>query len=769
MARNREVFENAMRDGASAAWEQDWEKAIAAYQRALAEYPDDATVLSSLGRAHLNAGQYEEALDAYQRASQITPGDPALYEHIGEAQEKLGHDKQAAQAYQKAAEYYARHNQHQPAVDRWKDAIRVWPDSLPAHAKLLQYYQAQGQAQQAIEESLAVARIYEKRGHKDYAIKACQHALKLSPHDPEIQAYLDQLRYKKTSPAPEIDEEIPAAEADLMAAMQQPLDATTLNFETMERIEEEKEVEDRGNPVEITRQKALSDLAESFFEDEIPAPSDAAPPSLSKAEIDTLLGQAIDFQTRGKVIEAIEAYEKVLDANAPQAAVHFNLGLLYQEKLRFEDAIEQFEAAITHPDYVLGSHFALGECQRARGRIDEALEHFIEVLKIVDLSTVQREQADDLIQLYESLADSYLVKGEQEQALEFTNSLVKFLSDKGWEDKVAKARQRLDVLTQEGPALSLAEVLTIPNSEHVMESISLSQEYVKRSMHYTALEECAYALDYAPNFLPIHQQMAQILVSMGKIEQAIAKFVVTADTYGIRGNIASAMSMYQRALKLTPMDTHVRTKLIDLLTSHGEIDKALENYLILADSHYHMAQMDKSRDIYLEALRLAPRGTPEKRWEVRILHKIGDIDMQLVNWKNAIEVYERIRELAPDDERARLTLMDLYYRFGRSEAAIIELDKLLQIYKEDQKSERIFTILENAVRDKPDNIPLRTRLAQAHLDAGNVNAALEHLDKLGDMQIEAGRVEDAKATIRVIIALKPPNVEAYQQVFDQLG
>jgi tetratricopeptide (TPR) repeat protein len=179
--------------------------------------------------------------------------------------------------------------------------------------------------------------------------------------------------------------------------------------------------------------------------------------------------------------------------------------------------------------------------------------------------------------------------------------------------------------------------------------------------------------------------------------------------------------------------------------------------------------MDRSRDIYQEALRLAPRGASEKRWEVRILHKIGDIDMQLVNWKNAIDVYERIRELAPEDERARLTLMDLYYRFGRSEAAIMELDKLLQIYKDEQKTERIFTILENAVRERADNIPLRTRLAQAHLDAGNIDQALEHLDKLGDMQIEAGRVDDAKATIRVIIALKPPNVEAYQQVLQQLG
>lgn len=261
-------------------------------------------------------------------------------------------------------------------------------------------------------------------------------------------------------------------------------------------------------------------------------------------------------------------------------AVHFNLGLLYQEKLRFDAAIAQFEKAVSHPEYALGSHFALGECYRARGRIDEALEHFVEVLKMVDLATVRRDQADGLIQLYEHLADGYIAKGDRDQALEFTNSLVTFLSEKGWEDKVIQARQRLDALAEEGPTLSLAEMLAIPDSERVLESVALSQEYVKRGMLYAALEECYHALSRAPIYLPIHRQIAQVLLAMGKVDDAVTKFVTIADTYRIRGDVRQAIAMYQRALKLTPMNTVVRAKLIDLLISHGIIDEALEHYMI---------------------------------------------------------------------------------------------------------------------------------------------------------------------------------------------
>ncbi len=109
--------------------------------------------------------------------------------------------------------------------------------------------------------------------------------------------------------------------------------------------------------------------------------------------------------------EAIACYEEVLKGGVIEPAVNFNLGLLYQQKLQFEGAIAQFQQSASSPQYRLGSLFALGECYRALGRVDEALTHFLEVLKIVDLSTVRQEQADDLIRLYDELAHTYAARG----------------------------------------------------------------------------------------------------------------------------------------------------------------------------------------------------------------------------------------------------------------------------------------------------------------------------------------------------------------------
>lgn len=757
MPGNRKVFNEAMRTATNVAWEGRWEEAIQAYERALGEFPDSVDALVGLGMACAGIGRPGDALDVYRRASELEPDDPVLLERIGEALEQLGREKKAARAFLTSGKRYMDQREApRLAAGCWETAARLDPGCVEARASLLKYYQRQGRMREAVDECLALAGIYREQGRLDYAVRICRHALQISPRNSRVLALLDELRHGDLSDKERQSGSKAPSQAVLPAA-------DVLEFEAAQSHEP---TEEKGSPVELTRRRALTDLAESVFEEQDSTATKAE--RLSKGTIDALISKAIDFQTRGKAEEAIASYEKVIDSGADRPAVHFNLGLLYQDRLRFDEAVTELERAISHPDYKLGSHFALGECYRARGRIDEALEHFIEVLKIVDLATVKREHADDLINLYEHLADGYLVKGDEAQALEFANSLVTFLNEQGWEDKVRVARRRLDALTQEGPVVSLAEALAVPDSEHVLESIAMSREYVRRGLFYSAMEECHFALESTPEYLPIHRQLGEVCLQMGKTEDAVEKFVVIADTYQARGAARQAAAMYERALKLTPMDTGVRSKLIQLLIRHGEIDKALRHYLILADSYYHLAQMAQAREVYQEALRLAPRGSEEREWTVRILHRIGDIDMQQVNWRRATSVYERIRDLESRDERARLSLMELYYRLGQSHKAIQELDQLLQIYRDEGRPARMFAVLEDLIDRWPDRIPLRARIAQAYLDAENTEEALKHLDRLGDLQLDAGRTEEAKSTIEAIIALDPPDADEYQMLLERI-
>jgi len=251
-------------------------------------------------------------------------------------------------------------------------------------------------------------------------------------------------------------------------------------------------------------------------------------------------------------------------------------------------------------------------------------------------------------------------------------------------------------------------------------------------------------------------------------EEAIVKLRTIANTYQARGDMRHAMNMYHRILRMTPMDIPTRTTLIGLLISHGEIDQALDEYMQLADTYYQLAQIDKARETYQEALKYAQRGSTGKLWALKIYSHLGDIDMQRIDWRRAIQDYEQVKALASEDEKARVSLVELYYKVGQNQRAVRELDELMLLYKNTGKTRKMITALEEQVHLRPGEIPMRSRLARLYVEAGMKAQAIEQLDALGELQLQAGHKKEAAMTVRAIISLKPDNLEDYQQLLAQL-
>jgi tetratricopeptide (TPR) repeat protein len=763
MVGKRDVFEEAMKRASNYAWDKQWAKAIAQYKRALAEFPDDLTALVSLGMAYLESHQLEEALSAYQKASQLTPDDPLAWERVADVQERLGRLNEAAETYVTMASVHIERKAVGKAVETWLRATRLAPDHLGAHLSLAEVYAKQGKARASAGERLILARILQRRGQTEKAIQQCRLALELDPRSAQAHATLEALRagerLEQVKPAP-IPADIKVEEAK----------------QTEEKIEEEE-----ANPVATARQKALMELAETLFE-EHPVEDALADvtafvegrgaretaPKLTQGQIDAILGQAIDSQTRGATDKALSNYSRLVEAGVDQPAIHFSLGILLQEKMQLDKAIRELSLTTRHPEYGLASHFAMGECYRVQGKIEDALEHFIEVLKIVDLQTVQRDQADDLIQLYDSLAESYTAKGDRDKVTTFLDSLVDFLSGKGWQNKVMEARRRLDSVAEEGVTRSLAEILEVPGSEEVLASMAMSQEYTKRNMLLTAIEEIYRAIEMAPTYLPLHLRLAEVFVRQERFEEAIAKYMAVAEIYHMRGDDRQAIGIYKRVLKLSPMDVNVRARMIGLLASRGEIDQALEEYMSLADDHYQLAQIDKALEKFNEALNLASQASKERTWKVRILHKIGDMNMQRVDWRRATAAYEQVKALSPEDEQVRLYLFDLYQKQGQIPKALAELRELVKYYEAKKQPQKALSILKDTIQLRPQEMSLRALLARVYAQQGMKREAVAELDALGEMQLEAGLREEAVQTVEQIIALQPANVEAYRQLLEHI-
>ena len=746
MAQNRARFEEAVERGHSFGWDQRWNDAIREFEKALQEFSNEPGPYAGLGMAYFELKRYEPALENYKKAARLSQGDIMYLQRVAQLQEQLKRNREAAQTYLAIGEVQLRRRLLDEAVENWNRAVFLDTNALRGHQRLAQVYQRQGVVPAAVREYLAIARILQAQGDADKAMQSCQAALQLDSRNADVLTAIELLRQGE-SLATHFEQDVTPVPLTSRAPTGLLMDDMAL-------------MNDGSSPAQEAQRIAMERLAEVFFGD------DEEDEDLTATMKDALIVQALDFQTRGMVNEAISAYEKAIEAGARDMAVHYNLGLLYQDKLRFSDAIAQFETAVQDPDYRLGSHFALGECYRARGHIEKALEHFVTVLRIVDLKTVKRDQADRLIELYENLTQSFRTKGEPERATAFANTLVEFLSHKGWEDKVKEARRRLDTISSDRTMI-LGDIITA-GSEHVLESLYLSQEYAKRGMYSAAAEEAYRAIQLSPSYLPAHLQLGDLLILQKRNEAAALKYNAIGDTFRARGDMGGAIHSYERVIEIAPLDLTSRARLIDLLKQIGQFDRALDNYVSMGNMYYQLAQVDKARATFQDALNLAQRGAPEKNWKVRLLSQIADIDMQRLDWQRALSSYRELRRLSPDDERIAITLIDLYYKVNQPKSALKELnDYMIQLIK-GGKSAKVVGILEDMVKQRPYDPSLTDMLARLYLQQKRPQKAIDLLDRLGEAQLEAGNMELAVVTIEKILALNPQNAASYRQLVAQL-
>ncbi len=129
------------------------------------------------------------------------------------------------------------------------------------------------------------------------------------------------------------------------------------------------------------------------------------------------------------------------------------------------------------------------------------------------------------------------------------------------------------------------------------------------------MDEAFESFNVAPTYLPLHVLVGDLLLQDGRQQDAIAKYLVVAEAYNVRGEASQAVTMLRRILEIAPMDLNVRTRLIELLTARGMVSEAIGEYIDLADIYYRLAELDMARKTYATALHLAQQGGADRAVE----------------------------------------------------------------------------------------------------------------------------------------------------------
>jgi tetratricopeptide (TPR) repeat protein len=768
MPGREDIFQKFMNEGHSAAWDQRWEKAAVSYRAALEEFPDNPKALNNLGLALHQLSRFDEALEIYKRVAQLSPEDPVPMERIAQLSERLGDLRAAVDAAMRAAECFLNQRDVDKAIENWVRVTTLNPDNVQAHSRLALIHERLGHARPAVTEFLAVASLLQRAGNMEKTAELINKALTLLPESVEARQAQSLFKSGQLLPKP----------------VRQKGGTGPIAMSQIKQLDSPLQPVSSGlDPVAEARQKALTRLAEALFEynDESPAAQErrglqaimrgTGQLSLQQSEQTMVvlhLGQAIDSQTKNQEMQAAEDLEKALEAGFKHPSVYFDLGMLRFKSDRLESALRNLQHAVKHADFALGSRLLLGQIMLKMGRHNEAAVEYLEALKLADSYVVAADLSDEIRLLYEPIIEAQSVQKDEAALKVICDNIHKMLLRPDWRETLLKAREQLPKSEGEVP-LPLAEVVIQAQSSQVLESINHIHVLARSGRLRSAMDAAFEALAFAPQYLPLHTLMGDLLVQEGHATEAIAKFTTVAQAYSVRGEPNQATKLLRRVIQLAPMDLAARSRLIDQLVARGQINDAINEYLDLADIYYRLAELDMSRKTYTTALRLVQQASADRSWNVHILQRMADIDMQRLDWKQALRVFEQIRTLRPEDQGVRKNIIELNLRMARTDQALAELENYLNYLDGQRKGADAIPFLEELLVEHGDQPALRRALATLYQQEGRSTDAISQLDAVGENLLNKGDKDGAMAAINQILMMNPPNAEAYRKLLAQVS
>jgi tetratricopeptide (TPR) repeat protein len=770
MSGDQKAFERAMNNGHTAAWDQSWEKAGNFYRAALEEFSNHPLALNSLALALYEMKDYQQALVYYQRAAQAAPEDPLPFEKIARIYESQGKTSHAVQASLKTAELHLKTRNVEKALENWLRAINLQPENIVARTRLAMVYERMGRKNEAAQEYLATASLMQQSGDLVKAMQVVEYIMQMLPESEDARRAMQRLRNNQPLPKPGRPRAVgmPTPPADtghqLTAAKEAPF---------VEQMD----------PVLEARRNAMSELASLLFEQAeealpmtnitrkgLAALTRGAGGALGTADRTRImlhLGQAIESQSQGEDNQAAAELERAMDIGLSHPAAYFDAGMLISHR-NGQRALRYLQQSVHHPDYALASYLVMAQIHQQEGSPLDALTAYLQALRLADAITVALEDADELMQLYEPIIEEQARSEDEEAVRNIATTVAGQLLRPDWRTFLVTARQQLPSQSEGAPPLPLAEMLLESNSGQVVEALARVRQMVNQKKYRSAMEEAFNTLQFAPTYLPVHTQIGDILIRYGYIQDAVAKFMLVAELYRLRGEAGQAIRLLNRVVQMAPMELKVRTKLIDLMVAQGHLEEALQQYMDLAIVYYHLAELNLARQTYASALRLAQQVKADRNWSVEILYKLADIDLQRLDLRQAVRVFEQIRTLEPEDTRARRSIIDLNFRLGQEPNALSEVDGFTALLEHSGKRETAIEFLTDLTAERGDSMELNKRLADLYVRGGQVMQAVERLDMIADGLLNAGNRDGAAAMLKAIISLKPINVNEYRIALERL-
>lgn len=680
MPGNRAIYDRAIEQSREAARQNRWDDALKGAVRALQEFPQDLDARTAAAVALFQTNKLGQALQIFEELRAADPHNPFYLGYIAQAQERQGNAAAAVDVYRTLADLHQGQRRPARAIEALQAALRLRPEMDDQRERLARLLEESNATREAAAEYFTLARTAYELGRLDTAAGYAETALRLDVNSRETKELITAIR-----------------EAMARAVHDAPADG-------------EAAIEMRPSFGGMTGGLRSQQIA-----------------------LDRLAASASEKQRDGDLDGAMADYQRAIDAGLDRADVFYSLGLLYQERGDHHAAVPLLTRAALDPEYALSAHFSLGSSYKELNQLPQAAHEYEQTIRLVDLESIGKAEADDLIQMYESAAGIYEQIGDIARAATLYSILATFLHSKRWgKDRAAEFSQRAKQLTERNMFAKLRTLGTSALPAQPEPEVAPAQEMpetwgkirpITDFLRADRLKSQSADADRPPPpAAPIDPlQVLENLPAPAKpafapvtpldttgLDEQTARWVAASEKYIEQGLLEAALDACHEVICLAVDYLPIHLRMGEIYERQGRPEEALTKYQLLIDT-------------------FMVRGEPTQ----------------------AINVYFRFIELSPDTINARTRLADLLKNAGRGEEAAEQLVLVAGTYFRLGQTNKALEEYRRVLQWAPKNRDLHTQYGQALLKLERYEAALGEFRKT----LELGGADDPLAIARLNMTL----------------
>ncbi len=420
MAENRQVYDEAMARGRELLANSQWESAFREFYKAASEFKSDIAARVGMAQMLAKLNRNDQALNQYQGLVKMRPDDQEILRGYADTLAQLGRKPEAIDAFYKLRDIAKEKQQPIPRIEALSEIIGLDESRTDAYEEIVEVYITEGDNVSAAAVGVELAHYYNSIGQTQQALEILNDVVQLDPSNSDAHTLMTEWEDgsatviappRVSTPEPSLDD-LPDLDA-----LESLVSATVPGGQFSAPKPAPKPVEDTPEPT---------------FGDDLTNVVSPAPTTDLVSGTQKLITEAELSLERGETSKAIRHYEMAIEAGANGADIHYSLGQLYSQQGQFDQAIEQLRKATQDTDYAASAWFALGNAYEGMGNLEEAGNAYEQSLRQIDLTQIGENEVDELIDMYDVAATAYQKTGNEVKAASLYTKLAGFVSGKGF-------------------------------------------------------------------------------------------------------------------------------------------------------------------------------------------------------------------------------------------------------------------------------------------------------------------------------------------------